>query len=41
MVPVFCGNQPNNCDAPPDNLANHRDLDSDNDGLTDAKSARR
>ncbi len=34
-VPVFCGNQPNNCDAPPDNLANHRDLDSDNDGLTD------
>jgi hypothetical protein len=36
-VPVFCGNQPNNCDAPPDNLANQRDLDSDNDGLTDAE----
>ena len=36
-VPVFCGNQPNNCDAPPDNLANQRDLDADNDGLTDAE----
>ena len=36
-VPVFCGNQPNNCDAPPDNFANQRDLDSDNDGLTDAE----
>jgi hypothetical protein len=36
-VPVFCGNQPNNCDAPPDNLANQRDLDSDNDGLTDGE----
>lgn len=36
-VPVFCGNQPNNCDAPPDNFANHRDLDSDNDGLTDVE----
>ncbi len=37
--PYVCGGTlpPDECDGPPDGQPNHRDLDSDNDGLTDAE----